>query len=428
MARMIFKFKLSSISKILLTHLILLIPLRPVLSQSGDSPLTLSNVSSWVYQLQDIDLTAIRNTTFDLVIIDYSNDGTEQGEFTPAQINALKHSPAGDKIVLSYMSIGEAEDYRFYWNDSWTPGNPAWLDQENPDWEGNYKVRYWQSEWQNIILQYTDRLLDADFDGAYLDIIDAYEYYDERGRASAAQDMVDFVATIAAHVRTRNPDFLIIPQNAPELASEVPDYLNHVNGIAQEDTYYGYDSDGILTPDQATEEMEAYLNVFKNNEKIVLTVDYPFGQSEDIPHFDAPTQAKIDDAYGRSSANGYIPYCTVRNLNFLTINPGHEPTGIQGRMYHKHPRTMLLLSYPNPFNSETTIEFTFPSDDFVDLSIHDMKGRKIKSLICENHTAGKYQIHWDGKTDTGVEAASGMYICLLKANNIRKEVKLLLLR
>ena len=85
-------------------------------------------------------------------------------------------------------------------------------------------------------------------------------------------------------------------------------------------------------------------------------------------------------------------------------------------------------NYPNPFNSETTIEFTCPSNGFVDLSIYDMKGRRIRSLIYGNQSAGKYQIRWDGKTDSGEASASGMYICLLKTNNVRKEVKLLILR
>ena len=431
MVRMITRFYHSSILKIILTYFILLIPIRPVLSQNGDSPLTLSNISSWVYQLQDIELTAIRNTTFDLVVIDYSSDGTEHGEFTPSRIDALKQGPACDKIILAYMSIGEAEDYRFYWNDNWTSGNPDWLDQENPDWEGNYKVRYWQSEWQNIILQYMDRLIDAGFDGSYLDIIDAYEYYDERGRASAAQDMVDFVAAIAAHARARNPDFLIIPQNAPELATDVPDYLDHINGIAQEDIYYGYDGDGIPTSQETTDEMEAYLNVFKNNGKIVLTVDYPFGQSEDVPHFDTQTRAKIDDAYARSAANGYIPYCTVRNLNHLTLNPDHEPTGIRDYMHHSRPRCILLPNYPNPFNPETTIVFHIEyhgQSNTASLKISNIFGSEITTLFHNTTEAGTHTIVWEGRDRRGRLVPSGVYFMVLRAGDFVQSRRMLFLR
>jgi len=222
-------------------------------------PLAFAGVNDFLYQLQNLDLVAIGCTAYDLVVMDYSADGSAAGEFTAAQIAALKHSPGGDKVVLAYMSIGEAESYRFYWQGGWTPGNPAWLDVQNPDWPGNYKVRYWDPGWQSIIFSYTDRLLDAGFDGAYLDIIDAYEYYASQGRATAAQEMVDFVAAIRAHARARDPDFLIVPQNAPELAGLVPAYLDSVDGIGQEDIYYGYSGDDQPTPPAVTAQLESRL-------------------------------------------------------------------------------------------------------------------------------------------------------------------------
>jgi cysteinyl-tRNA synthetase len=79
------------------------------------------------------------------------------------------------------MSIGEAEDYRYYWQSDWEVGNPDWLAEENPDWEGNYKVKYWDSDWQSIFYgndaSYLKKITDAGFNGVYLDIIDAFEYF-----------------------------------------------------------------------------------------------------------------------------------------------------------------------------------------------------------------------------------------------------------
>ena len=84
--------------------------------------------------------------------------------------------------MISYISIGEAEDYRYYWKNEWISNPPVWLAGENPDWEGNYKVRYWQKEWQNIIYgsesSYIYKIIITGFDGAYLDIIDAFEYFE----------------------------------------------------------------------------------------------------------------------------------------------------------------------------------------------------------------------------------------------------------
>jgi cysteinyl-tRNA synthetase, unknown class len=264
------------------------------LSQLTTTPFTgctstvnpLAEVNDFLYQLQNLDLTAIGDTAYDLVVMDYSADGDDASAFTAGQLSTLKNSPGGDKIVLAYMSIGEAENYRFYWQDGWTTGTPSWLDAENPDWGGNYKVHYWDPAWQTIIFSYTDRLLDAGFDGAYLDIIDAYEYYADQGRTTAAQDMADFVAAIRAHARASDPDFYIFPQNAPELADEMTGYLNNVDGIGQEDIYYGYDDDDVMTPEGVTAEMEGYLDLFKNAGKLVLTVDY------------AATPSNIDDAWG----------------------------------------------------------------------------------------------------------------------------------
>ena len=95
------------------------------------------------------------------------------------------------RLVIAYMSIGEAETYRYYWHKSWDnngdgradPGAPDWLTEENPDWEGNYKVHYWDPGWQSIIFgndnSYLKSIIDRGFDGVYLDIIDAFGYFEE---------------------------------------------------------------------------------------------------------------------------------------------------------------------------------------------------------------------------------------------------------
>ncbi len=129
-------------------------------------------------------IDAVKATNYDVIIMDlfHDEDGTET-EFTPAQISELKMKPAGgSRLVIAYMSIGEAEDYRYYWKSSWSSSPPFWLGKENPDWEGNFKVWYWEDEWQDIIVggedSYLQKIMDAGFDGVYLDIIDAFEYFE----------------------------------------------------------------------------------------------------------------------------------------------------------------------------------------------------------------------------------------------------------
>jgi len=126
-------------------------------------------------------ITALSETNYDLLIIDYFFD---EEEYSVSEINTLKSkNNGGMRLVVSYMSIGEAEDYRYYWHSDWKNHPPAWLAGENLEWEGNYKVRYWKEEWKNIIYgsesSYLGKIISKGFDGVYLDIIDAFEYFEE---------------------------------------------------------------------------------------------------------------------------------------------------------------------------------------------------------------------------------------------------------
>ena len=126
-------------------------------------------------------IDAVANTNYDVFITDlFFTDGTP---FTAAEVERMKQKTNGGKrLVICYLSIGEAEDYRYYWQSEWKRHKPAWLARENPSWPGNYKVRYWDPAWQEIICgsgdSYLNRILAAGFDGIYLDIIDAFEYFE----------------------------------------------------------------------------------------------------------------------------------------------------------------------------------------------------------------------------------------------------------
>lgn len=270
-------------------------------------------VENWAYQLQNIDPDEIGSSNYDLVVIDYSADGSDDEAFSADDVDTMRGS--NDKLVISYMSIGEAEDYRYYFD-----ADAAYVDEENPEWPGNYKVHYWEDAWQEVILGYVDKLIVAGFDGAYLDIIDGYEYYGPGGdsgleRASAADDMADFVIAIAEHARESDENFLIFPQNGSGIINDAADadaYFTAIDGIGAEDTFYFGDeeNDNDLDVQDAT---VANLDEFVAQGKLVLSVDYL-------------TEAdKIDDFYERAAAQSYIPYATVRELDALTENAGHEP-------------------------------------------------------------------------------------------------------
>jgi len=165
------------------------IPSRPMaLPGLNDEQISnLSEAKNFLYLLNMSEfesrtnfINSVRNTNYDVIIMDAFYGGRM---FTPQEVEQLRQKENGGKrMVISYMSIGEAEDYRFYWQDNWNVGSPEWLVQENPNWDGNYKVMYWHPEWKSIIYgtedSYLQRIIDADFDGVYLDIIDGFEFFE----------------------------------------------------------------------------------------------------------------------------------------------------------------------------------------------------------------------------------------------------------
>jgi endo-alpha-1,4-polygalactosaminidase (GH114 family) len=85
----------------------------------------LVDVQTWAYQLQHVDPFDFTGDSFDLLVIDYSRDGTDAQAFSARDVAALRSRPSQpDRIVLAYLSIGEAEDYRYYWQDAWIDKTP----------------------------------------------------------------------------------------------------------------------------------------------------------------------------------------------------------------------------------------------------------------------------------------------------------------
>ena len=280
------------------------------IAEVPDIPIGLPGATSYIYWLSDVDLDVIAAEHPSVTVIDYAFDGSDETAFTTEEIDQLRAAMSEPAKVIAYMSIGEAEEYRYYWQDDWSPGSPDWIVQENPDWEGNFKVEFWDDDWQANIFgnasSYLDRVISVGFDGVYLDIIDAYEFFEERGISDVRQRMVDFVTDLSAYAKSKNPDFLIVPQNAPELGED-PAYLKVVNGIGMESVYYGYEFKNVATDPAITLELEEALFRFTAAGKFVLTTDY------------AISSQRIQDAYKRSRANGFLPTVIGVDLDSLPV-------------------------------------------------------------------------------------------------------------
>ena len=88
----------------------------------------------------------------------------------------------------------------------------------------------------------------------------------------------------------------------------------------------------------------------------------------------------------------------------------------------------LHQNYPNPFNPTTTLRYDLPKEDHVIITIHDLMGRKIKSLVNSTQSPGYRSVRWNATNDFGDPVSAGMYIYTIQAGEFRQTRKMVLLK
>jgi cysteinyl-tRNA synthetase, unknown class len=160
------------------------------------------------------------------------------------------HKGKAGRVVLAYLDVAQAEKYRTYWTKDWKPGskttpaNPGFILAADPDgWNDSFQVAYWDPNWQKIMIDQAERIIAAGFDGLYLDWVNAFE---EDGVAAEAKRpgidpasaMVDFIGLLRERARVKNPEALVLGQNGEYLLDAERRYLDVIDGIGVEDTWF----------------------------------------------------------------------------------------------------------------------------------------------------------------------------------------------
>jgi cysteinyl-tRNA synthetase len=223
-------------------------------------------VSTFIYQLQKLFKTEsvdlLDATEYDMLVVEPGFNFTVYPYKTEYMVTQLKTKPNGDeRILLAYIDIGQAEDYRDNWlanqassTDNWqvptlgNPGNPEFIVSTYPDgWEGNFPVAYWDPDWRKLwngnngIIQ---KIADFGFDGIYLDRVEAYDDDDIIARAATdgvdpAFEMMEFIQAMKTKGQVVKSDFLVVAQNASYLLDFNPErYASIISALATEDTWF----------------------------------------------------------------------------------------------------------------------------------------------------------------------------------------------
>jgi cysteinyl-tRNA synthetase, unknown class len=275
----------------------------------AESAQDVDRVDNFVYQLQnyaDEGLDELAEAPHDLAVIDLTRDGHDD-YFTAEEIGDLQDS---GKTVLAYFEIGSIEDFR--------PEYDALPDDmilnQWPEWPEEYFVRYWEPAWWDTVIRpRVDQALDAGFDGVYLDTPLAYENIDlslveGEDRETLGQKMVELIERISRYGKEHDPEFLVFPQNSPELRQH-PGYVDAIDGLGVEGMFFTADEDSSDQPCEQEWCPEDLDNVraLRDEGKLILAVDY------------ATESDNVEEACTRYEEEGFAGYVTVRPLD--TIAP-----------------------------------------------------------------------------------------------------------
>lgn len=324
----------------------------------GDPETLLAGAQSWFYFLsEDLDdiVDRIVGSSYDLVVIDPIVTMKDARNYDiRAAVEEISASPGGrldHKVVVAYVDIGQAESYRYYWQEGWRVGSPAWIAGDDPDlWEGNFPVAYWDPAWQAIWFEgvgefppQIETIVASGFDGVYLDWVEAYSDENVGALASAQRkdavaQMKAFVATIRAEGRALDPDFLVIAQNAAELTRDA-DYVASIDALAQEQVWFDGsalgepEGDCPLPPTEEDIESEEYVaslspgcrrmhdalpesTLHMSSESYLIELE--IAQEHGLPVFTVDYALEPENVafvHREARAHGFIPFASNRPLD-----------------------------------------------------------------------------------------------------------------
>jgi hypothetical protein len=132
------------------------------------------------------------------------------------------------------------------------------------------------------------------------------------------------------------------------------------------------------------------------------------------------TRSYRDDRVSGGRAYEYTLGVVLCDRTEVTSRPVVVTTRIFALALHQNT--------PNPFNPSTMISFTLPAKSRVTISIYDVKGRRVKTLVDESIEEGYHERAWDGKDDAGGQVSTGIYFYSLTAGDRRLTRKMLLLK
>ena len=122
---------------------------------------------------------------------------------------------------------------------------------------------------------------------------------------------------------------------------------------------------------------------------------------------------------------------TLGNNSQLMVSAFQNSLSVKSEAAHLRgiPRVFTAeQNYPNPFNSTTTIEYNLPQEAGVYVSVYDIFGRRVRTLVNGSGSPGYHVVSWDGRNEAGKLVASGVYFYQVVADDFFAVRKMRLLK
>jgi len=211
-------------------------------------------------------------------------------------------------LRIGYISVGEAEDYRFYWNQI---SKRPWIISENPNWEGNYYVDVRSAEWHSLLLNHViPKIVANGFQGLFIDTLDTVDVLEEELGNKFSGSKVSMIALIEK-IRQRYPELLLISNGGFSILKQIAPYLD---GILVEDIYMMVDFKN-----------DSYMKVSKSDRKYKINKIKEALTINPLPVFNieyiSENNHKLIKKYiHKSKKLGFKPYIAEKNLNKIYKN------------------------------------------------------------------------------------------------------------
>ena len=156
------------------------------------------------------------------------------------------------------------------------------------------------------------------------------------------------------------------------------------DGLLKFTSVYGYENDGVIA--------QTYPRI---NDRLVVRVD--------------GTEVDADITY--RGGGSYV------SLGRLTTSGDAVPGSFS-----------LSQNYPNPFNPTTSISFNLPTSGHVELTVFNILGQQVATLVNGSLTAGQHEVTWNGADESGDAVGSGIYFYRLTASDVAETKKMILMK